>query len=193
MGYQLIGELRRAGLRINVTCMLTLRQVGEVLAEVEAATFRNSTPLILSIFAGRIADTGRDPISLMRQAATLVAQHPQVSLLWASAREALNILQAEEAGADIIGANCGAGIDVMIKLISVMRSATTLPVWCKPNAGLPELVEGKTVYRETPEMMASKLGALVQAGANIVGGCCGTTPAHIRALALERNKLASLA
>jgi 5-methyltetrahydrofolate--homocysteine methyltransferase len=97
--------------------------------------------------------------------------------------------ELEKSGADIIGANCGAGIDQMIELMKLLRSATALPLWCKPNAGLPELVEGKTVYRETPEMMASKLKALVQAGANIVGGCCGTTPAHIRAFVRERNLL----
>ena len=98
--------------------------------------------------------------------------------------------ELERAGANILGANCGAGIDIMIELIGLMRSATTLPLWCKPNAGLPELVHGKTVYRETPEMMASKLKDLVRAGAKIVGGCCGTTPSHIRALFLERTKLA---
>lgn len=97
-----------------------------------------------------------------------------------------------KAGADIIGANCGEGIDVMIELMGMMRSVSTLPVWCKPNAGLPELVDGETFYRETPEMMASKLRALVQAGANIVGGCCGTTPAHIRAFVLERDKVINL-
>jgi 5-methyltetrahydrofolate--homocysteine methyltransferase len=99
--------------------------------------------------------------------------------------------ELERAGADIVGANCGAGIDIMIDLMGLIRSATSLPIWCKPNAGLPELVDGKTVYRETPEMMASKLKALVQAGASIVGGCCGTTPSHIRALVLERTKLAN--
>jgi 5-methyltetrahydrofolate--homocysteine methyltransferase len=97
--------------------------------------------------------------------------------------------ELESAGTDIVGANCGAGIDIMIELMRLMRSATSLPIWCKPNAGLPELIDGKTVYRETPEMMASKLKALVQAGASIVGGCCGTTPAHIRAFILERNRL----
>jgi 5-methyltetrahydrofolate--homocysteine methyltransferase len=97
--------------------------------------------------------------------------------------------ELESAGTDIVGANCGAGIDIMIELMRLMRSATSLPIWCKPNAGLPELIDGKTVYRETPEMMASKLNALVQAGASIVGGCCGTTPAHIRAFILERNRL----
>ena len=97
--------------------------------------------------------------------------------------------ELEKSGADIVGANCGAGIDQMIDLMKRMRSATVLPLWCKPNAGLPELIDGKTVYRETPEMMASKLKALVQAGANIVGGCCGTTPVHIRAFVRERNIL----
>ncbi len=98
--------------------------------------------------------------------------------------------ELERAGANILGANCGEGIDIMIELMGLMRSATRLPLWCKPNAGLPELVHGKTVYRETPEMMASKLKDLVRAGAKIVGGCCGTTPSHIRALFLERTKLA---
>jgi 5-methyltetrahydrofolate--homocysteine methyltransferase len=97
--------------------------------------------------------------------------------------------ELEKSGAEIIGANCGTGIDQMIELMKLLRSATALPLWCKPNAGLPELIDGKTVYRETPEMMASKLKALVQAGANIIGGCCGTTPAHIRAFVRERNIL----
>jgi len=101
--------------------------------------------------------------------------------------------ELERAGADIVGANCGAGIDIMIELMKLMHSATSLPIWCKPNAGLPELVDGKTVYCETPGMMASKLKGLVQAGASIVGGCCGTTPDHIRAFVAERSKLGSVA
>ena len=97
--------------------------------------------------------------------------------------------ELEKNGADIVGANCGAGIDNMIDLMGAMRAATNLPLWCKPNAGLPELLGGKTIYRETPEMMTSLLKALVDAGANIVGGCCGTTPAHIRLFARERDRL----
>jgi len=87
------------------------------------------------------------------------------------------------AGADVFGANCGAGIDQMIEVARLMRTATRLPLWIKPNAGLPQLVEGRTVYRETPEAMAAKVEALLRAGANIIGGCCGTTPDHIRAIA----------
>jgi len=97
--------------------------------------------------------------------------------------------ELERAGADIVGANCGAGIDLMIEVGRVMRRATRLPIWCKPNAGLPELVDGKTLYHESPEKMASRFGELVEAGASMIGGCCGSTPAHIRALVLERNKL----
>ena len=98
-------------------------------------------------------------------------------------------LELEKAGADVVGANCGAGIDELIEIAHLMRKATLLPIWCKPNAGLPEMVAGGTVYRETPERMASKFKAMAEAGANIIGGCCGTTPAHIRALVLERDRL----
>lgn len=99
--------------------------------------------------------------------------------------------ELEQAGADILGANCGTGMDDMIEVARLMRLATSLPIWCKPNAGLPELIDGITVYRETPEKMASQLRAIVEAGASIVGGCCGTTPAHIQALVQERNRLAA--
>jgi 5-methyltetrahydrofolate--homocysteine methyltransferase len=100
--------------------------------------------------------------------------------------------ELEKGGADIVGANCGAGIDNMVEVVRAMKGATALPIWCKPNAGLPELVGGKTVYRETPEVMASKIRYLAEAGASIVGGCCGTTPAHIRVFVRERNRLFGL-
>jgi 5-methyltetrahydrofolate--homocysteine methyltransferase len=84
------------------------------------------------------------------------------------------------AGADLVGANCGSGVEDMVEIIRLMRPATDLPLWAKPNAGLPQLREGRTVFTETPEVMAAKLPALVEAGARYVGGCCGTTPDHIR-------------
>lgn len=87
------------------------------------------------------------------------------------------------AGADLIGANCGAGIGLVIGVIKQMAPHTNLPLWAKPNAGLPELLEGRTVFRETPEAMASGVPALLAAGARVIGGCCGTTPAHIQAIA----------
>ena len=86
----------------------------------------------------------------------------------------------EKAGAAVIGSNCGKGIEEMIEVAQLMRPETDLPLWFKPNAGLPELVDGKTIYRHTPEHMAAKIPELIGAGAKVVGGCCGSTPEHIR-------------
>jgi len=86
------------------------------------------------------------------------------------------------AGADIIGANCGQGAEGYLDICKRLRAATDLPIWIKPNAGLPEITAGGVQYRETPESFASHARALVQAGASFVGGCCGTTPEFIRAL-----------
>ncbi len=89
----------------------------------------------------------------------------------------------EAAGADVIGSNCGNGIEGHVQVARLLRPATRKPVWIKSNAGRPELVDGETVFRETPDEMAAQVPALLAAGANIIGGCCGTTPEHIRAIA----------
>ena len=91
-----------------------------------------------------------------------------------------------EAGADIIGANCGVGIDAYVEICKRLRAATDRPLWIKPNAGMPELEDGRPVYRTTAEEFAKFLPALASAGAAYVGGCCGTTPAFIRALVRVR-------
>ena len=91
--------------------------------------------------------------------------------------------QALAAGAHIIGANCGTGPDHMKEVIRRLRAVTDAPIIAMPNAGMPELVNGETTFPESPEEMAAKVGWLVDAGAAIIGGCCGTTPAHIAAMA----------
>ena len=69
----------------------------------------------------------------------------------------------------------------MIGIVKAIRSADNkIPVIIQANAGIPELIDGKTVFRESPEMMASFIPELIKAGVNIIGGCCGTTPAHIK-------------
>ncbi len=86
-----------------------------------------------------------------------------------------------KAGADIIGANCGNGIVNMIDIAAEIRSINAeIPILVHANAGAPMYKDGKTVFPETPDEMASNVKALVNAGANIIGGCCGTTPEHIR-------------
>lgn len=94
-----------------------------------------------------------------------------------------------DAGADVIGANCGNGVDRMIEIATAFRAASALPILIHANAGMPELVDGKTVFRETPAYMAARVPALVAAGATIIGGCCGTTPAHIAALRVAVDQL----
>ncbi|MCK4625564.1 MAG: homocysteine S-methyltransferase family protein, partial [Phycisphaerae bacterium] len=87
------------------------------------------------------------------------------------------------AGADIIGANCGTGPEHMIKIVKLLRAAAPdMPIIAMANAGMPVIENGQTVFKETPEAMASKAPLLVAAGANIIGGCCGTGPAHIAAM-----------
>ncbi len=92
--------------------------------------------------------------------------------------------EAVAAGADVIGANCGNDIANMIEITKEMRAAApNAPILIHANAGVPVVEDGKTVFKETPEYMASHVQRLVDAGANIIGGCCGTSPEHIAAMA----------
>ncbi|HED05630.1 MAG TPA: 5-methyltetrahydrofolate--homocysteine methyltransferase [Ignavibacteria bacterium] len=85
-----------------------------------------------------------------------------------------------EAGANVIGANCGKGFDEMTKIINEMRPLTKKPIIAQSNAGIPEWIHGMPVYTETPEVMAPKAEEILNAGVNILGGCCGTDPTHIK-------------
>ena len=90
---------------------------------------------------------------------------------------------AIEAGADIIGTNCGNGMERMLVIVAEMREAAPdTPILLHANAGLPKNVDGVDVFPESPEMMAAFVEQMIGAGANILGGCCGTTPAHIAAI-----------
>jgi methionine synthase I (cobalamin-dependent) len=86
------------------------------------------------------------------------------------------------AGADVIGANCGQGISGFVALCRRLRAATDRPIWLKANAGLPELVNGRAVYHTSAEEFAAAAPELVSAGAAFVGGCCGTNPFFVHAL-----------
>jgi methionine synthase I (cobalamin-dependent) len=87
------------------------------------------------------------------------------------------------AGAEVIGANCGQGIAGFAAICRRLRAAADRPIWIKANAGLPKLVDGRAVYETKPEEFASHVPELVQLGASFIGGCCGTTPDFIRAIA----------
>jgi 5-methyltetrahydrofolate--homocysteine methyltransferase len=87
-----------------------------------------------------------------------------------------------EAGADVVGSNCGIGMEHMVGVARALTKVARVPVAVQPNAGLPETRGDTVVYNETPEDMAARVPELLDLGVALVGGCCGTTPEHVRAL-----------
>jgi len=138
----------------------TMTELAEVVAAVKAA---KTTGLIVA--ASMTYDSGQN------RTHTMMGVNPSQAV------EALT-----EAGADIIGCNCGIGIENYINVAGMIREATDKPVWVKANAGLPEIEGSQIVDKMTPDDYANKAKNLAQAGANIIGGCCGTNPDFIRAL-----------
>ncbi len=101
--------------------------------------------------------------------------------IWgASISDAINGLQ--DAGADIVGSNCGNGIETMVDIARCFRKKTSLPILIQSNAGQPKMKSGIITYLESSELFAEKARELVDIGISIIGGCCGTTPEHIKAI-----------
>jgi 5-methyltetrahydrofolate--homocysteine methyltransferase len=93
------------------------------------------------------------------------------------------------AGAAIVGTNCVGGVAEATDIMEIMVPASSVPALAQPNAGLPEVGPDGVVYPETPDSMAKGLEALLATGVRAVGGCCGTTPAHIRKMASVLGKM----
>lgn len=105
------------------------------------------------------------------------------TIMGASPEQAVTALASE--GISAIGANCGLDIRDFVSVCKRLAAATSLPIWIKPNAGLPEMVGGAAQYKTTPTEFAASAKDLVAAGATFLGGCCGTSPDFIRALAQQ--------
>ncbi len=147
---------------IDAFCIETMSDMGEMSLAIRAAKETTGLP----VFATLTFDKGP------RGYFTMFGITP------AGAAEQLGA-----AGADVVGSNCGIAIEQMIEIISKMREATDKPILTHVNAGIPKIEKGKIVYPDDPQRMAALYPKLVEAGANIVGGCCGTGPDHIRAIA----------
>lgn len=151
-----------AGARVDLLCIETMTDVTEAALAVRAArAIAPGVPIVATMTFER---TRRGFFTVM---GVSIAQ---------AARE------LSEAGADIVGSNCGNGIDVMIEIAREFRAQTDRPLAIQSNAGLPERRGGELVYPEGPEYTAARAATLAEMGVSIVGGCCGTTPAHIRAI-----------
>ncbi len=146
----------------DVIALETFSELAEILPVVEAVRKSTGLPVIASMSF----DSG-----------------PQrtYTMMGAAAEDCASAL--EEAGADAVGCNCGAGITTFLPIVVALRANTALPLWVKPNAGLPELVDGRVVYKQTPDEFGHHIPALLEAGANIIGGCCGSGPEHIKRVA----------
>ncbi|HEY1685925.1 MAG TPA: homocysteine S-methyltransferase family protein, partial [Tepidisphaeraceae bacterium] len=126
-------------------------------------------------------------IGSMVYEATLDAPTPR-TMIGVDPEHAAEFMQ--EHGADIVGLNCGKGMDMPHVLLAVQqyRKACDLPVMVQPNAGQPKLVDMKVCYNETPEQMARGVVPLLEAGTSILGACCGSTPEHILAFRREIDR-----
>lgn len=148
----------------DIIIIETMSAADEASIAVKAARENTSCTVIITMTFSRIADG---------EYRTMMGISPEEM-----------VSSMREAGAHIIGSNCGNGIEDMIGIVKAIRATDkNIPVMIQANAGIPELIDGKTIFRESPEMMASFIPELIKTGANIVGGCCGTTPAHIREIA----------
>lgn len=147
---------------VDIICIETMTDLREVTIAVKAAkTVSLSTPVIATMTF--------DP-----------TPRGFYTVMGVNIEEAAGGLESE--GADIIGSNCGNGIENMIKIAKEFREFSSLPIVIQSNAGIPEIRENTSVYPETPLFMAEKAKELVNVGVSIIGGCCGTTPEHIRAI-----------
>ncbi len=96
------------------------------------------------------------------------------------AKPEIMIKELEQLGADAIGINCTVGPQIMLNWLEQVRKLTTLPISLMPNAGKPKNIEGRNIYLTSPEYLAEYTKHFIQSGANIIGGCCGTNPEHIK-------------
>jgi 5-methyltetrahydrofolate--homocysteine methyltransferase len=141
----------------------TIFDLREALCALRACRENYSLPVIVSIAFSTVEKGGR-------------------TMMGYSAEQCVKSLT--DAGANVVGANCGK-LDPaqMAVVVSILKSATTLPVLAQPNAGKPKLIGDKTVFDMVPAAFAAGISECVRAGARLVGGCCGTSPEHIRAVA----------
>ncbi len=162
--------------------MESVRAQVEVLAEagvhaVSVETMMDVTEAVLAVRAAREAAPDRVVMATITVTPTSAGLRTPFGHGIAEAAERL-----ARAGADVVGANCGVGVDAMLSAAGEFLAATSLPVLLRPNAGLPELRDGEPVWPEGPETFGAKAARLFDLGVTVVGGCCGTTPGHIRAL-----------
>jgi len=158
-----------------------LRQAAAVVdARVDAVTVETMIDLREAVLAVRAVRAAGTDIPILATLTFQATPRGFYTIMGSSVDEAVEGLLS--AGADAVGSNCGNGIELMVEIAGALRAATDRPLLIQSNAGIPEVQEGLVRYSETPEDFARAVPALVDAGVSVIGGCCGTDPAHIRAI-----------
>jgi 5-methyltetrahydrofolate--homocysteine methyltransferase len=147
---------------VDLICIETMTDTAEAVLAIQAVRSLNpKIPIMATLTFGKIP---RGYFTIMGN----------------SVQDSVAMLQA--AGADIVGSNCGNGTDAMIEIAREFRKYTSGPIAIQSNAGLPVSCDGNLIYPETPEYFSKKAQEMIDLGVQIIGGCCGTTPEHIRAV-----------
>ena len=154
--YEQANALAKAG--VDAIILETMADLGEIRAALIAAKDASSVPVIASM---TYSEDNRTLTGTVPETAAVVL---------------------ESMGADVIGVNCSGGPAQLLPIVRQLCQSTNLPVLVEPNAGMPELENGRTVYRETPESMAEFAERFASLGAQMIGSCCGSTPLHTRAI-----------
>ena len=162
---QQIRALGEAGVAAIV--LETFADVAEAAAALRAAKDNCDVPVVVSFSFAAGADNDR---TIMGDDAGQIVE------------------KLEPLGPAAFGANCGVGPDVAVRLAQRYRKVWQGPLWIKPNAGVPKLIEGQTVFSAGPSEFAQQIPPIVEAGADFIGGCCGSTPEHVQALPEMLNK-----
>ncbi len=146
----------------------TMSDIGEALIAVKAAQQVTSLPIMVTM----TFEKGKQGYRTM---------------MGVDIKRSVDVLS--EAGVSVFGTNCGNGIEQVIEIITEIRRYTLKPLIAHPNAGLPRLEGDRTIFDQKPDAMASYVPDLIQSGAQIIGGCCGTTPDYIKAMAEQIKTL----
>src|SRR3954468_14518556 len=180
------GAIGPLGIRIEPLGKMSFQEVRDIFREQIAALLEGGVDLLILETFGYI-DEMHQAIHAARELDPRIPVVAQVTL-----DEESNCLDGstpeifapriEEWGADVIGCNCSVGPVTMLDSVERIRAATSLPLAAQPNAGIPRSVDGRNIYLCSPEYMASYARKFVSAGVRLVGGCCGTTPDHIRVM-----------
>jgi 5-methyltetrahydrofolate--homocysteine methyltransferase len=171
-----MGDLEPAELRdIFAEQAAALVQGGSDLLSIE--TMFDLAEACLAVEAARAAAAGRPVMTSLTYGLTARGYRTMMGV-----DPKRGVAALLEAGADVVGCNCSLTAEQMVELVAELRAATSAPIMVEPNAGQPRLENGQTVYDETPKQFAASGQTIVAQGATIIGGCCGTTPAHISAL-----------